>query len=341
MWNRACALSFRGFLANNLTIIQSQVCEPVNFMPPKRPYSAADALPAAAAAPPRPANPAEAMAMVPEPAHVPVIVAEAAVAVADVVPAPVGGAVLPPSPGRNRQMFLATVTPQLMTCDLSNALVGMGAKHNLVAIVIASFPIQNGPPARRHITLCDAHGTTGLTVWNADVHKFPKEVLGGVVSITRASVALYQGKKSLVLNKDSLLVVNTTTPSPLAEWWSNLALQRPLPLPGAIVAADNSIINVVGILGFVAHETKEINGEVRCITSIHLASPTAKFQLRGWDLNVATKESLDSLRDRVVQVRRVRVTCFAEQKIGEFLDSPLGSSLSAYEDAELTRFWAD
>ena len=320
--------------------------KPTTYMPPpKRPYAATDPAPAAAAASPAPANPADAIALLPVPAHAPVLAFGAAVpaAAACVAPAaaPVEGAAMPPSPGRNRQLFLATVTPQHMTCNLSNAVVGLGVKHNLVAIIIASFPIQNGPPARRHITVCDAHGTTGLTVWNADVHKFPKEVLGGVVTISRASVSLYQGKKSLVLSKDSLLVVNTTTPSLMAEWWSQLALQSPLSLPAVLVTADNSIINVFGVLAFFSHDTKEINGQVRCITSFHLASQTAKFQVRGWDLEPAIVETIERLRDRVVQVRRVRVTCFAEQKIGEYLDSPLGSTLTLFDNDELARFWTD
>ena len=74
---------------------------------------------------------------------------------------PGGAAALPPSPGRNRQMFLAQMTPQHMTCNLSSAVVGLGVKHNLQAILVACYPLQKGPPARRHITLCDQHGATG------------------------------------------------------------------------------------------------------------------------------------------------------------------------------------
>ena len=257
-------------------------------------------------------------------------------------PPAVGGNVdLPLSPGRNRQLFMASVTAQAMTCDLSTAMVGQGVKHNLVAVVIACFPIQNGPPARRHITLCDAHGTTGLTVWNTDVHKFPKEVLGGVVTVSRASVSLYQGKKNLVLSKDSTVVVSTTSPSPTAEWWALLARQPPLPLPAALVAADNSIINVFGVLAFISHDTKEVNGQVRVVTSVHLACQTGRFQLRGWDLEQSTVDLMDSLKDLVVQVRRVRVTCFAEIKLGDILESPLGSSFSRFTDSELARHWAE
>ena len=247
----------------------------------------------------------------------------------------------PPSPGRNRQLFMTTVTAQKMTCDLSNAVVGQGVKHNIVAVVIACFPIQNGPPARRHITVCDAFGSTGLTVWNTDVHKFPKDVLGGVVTICRASVSLYQGRKNLVLSKDSTVIVSTTTPSPTAEWWDQLARQPPLPLPAAQVAVENSIINVFGVLAFISHETKEVNGQVRVVTSVHLACQTGRLQLRGWDLEQSTKDLMASLQDLVVQVRRVRMTCFAELKIGEILESPLGSSFSKYIDADLTRHWAE
>jgi len=247
----------------------------------------------------------------------------------------------PSSPGRNRQLFLASVSPQHMTCDLTAAIVGLGVKHNLVAIVIASFPIQNGPPARRHIFLMDSHGVTGLTVWNADVHKFSKNVLGGVVTVTRASVSIYQGKKNLVLSKDSSVVVDTVTQCPMSEWWERLSARSPLPLPAAVIAADNTVINVFGVLAFVSNETKEVNGLVRCVTSVHLASQTARFQLRGWDLEQTTLDGIEQLRDRVVQVRRVRVTCFAEQKIGEILDSTLGTLFSPYHDAALESHWAE
>jgi hypothetical protein len=42
--------------------------------------------------------------------------------------------------------------------------------------------------------VADSSAFTGITVWNADVAKFPKEVLGATVSISRASVSIYQGK---------------------------------------------------------------------------------------------------------------------------------------------------
>jgi hypothetical protein len=220
---------------------------------------------------------------------------------------------------------------------------GIGVKLNLVAIVIATFPVQLGPPSRRHIMLCDAHGVTGLTVWHGDVHKFPREVLGGVVTVLRASVSVYQGKKSLVLNKDSSIEVDavTTHKTPTAQWWQSLADMRPLPLPDAVVAADNSIISVFGVLAFVANETKEVNGQLRRISTVHLASQTAKFQLRGWDLDEAFMSAIIRLQDCVVAVRRVRVTSFADVKLGEILDSPLGTVFSPFEDPALSRFWVE
>jgi len=247
----------------------------------------------------------------------------------------------PVSPGRNRQLFLASVTPQHMTCDLRAAVVGLGIRHNLEAIVIAIFPTQKGPPARKHIFIMDSCGSTGVTVWNGDVQKFPKDVLGGVISITRASVSAFQGKKSLVLSKESVVSVATDGKGPLAEWWQSLALQPPLPLPAALIAADNSIVNVFGVVAFISSETKEINGQERNVTSVHLASQTARFQLRGWDLDAGTLNTFEKLRDQVVAVRRCRVTCFADNKIGEILDSPLGSAVIPYRDESLERFWAE
>ena len=249
--------------------------------------------------------------------------------------------VAPASPGRNRQLFLASVTPQHMTCDLRTASVGLGVKHNLTAIIIAIFPTQKGPPARKHVFLMDSFGVTGVTVWNGDVHKFPPEALGGVVSITRASVSSYQGKKGLVLSKESVISVSTTGQCPMSVWWDSLASQPPLQLAAALVAADNSVINIFGVVAFLSSETKDVNGQVRTVTSIHLASQTARFQLRGWDLAAATVERFEELRDQVVQVRRVRITCFADNKIGEILDSARGSSCGPFVDAALERFWAE
>jgi hypothetical protein len=81
----------------------------------------------------------------------------------------------------------------------------------------------------------------------------------------------------------------------MADWWAALSQQHPLPLPAALVAADNSIINVFGVLAFVAHEFKEVNGQMRVLTSVHLACQTARFQLRGWDLEHDTMRLIDSL----------------------------------------------
>lgn len=77
------------------------------------------------------------------------------------------------SPGRNRQLFLAQMTPQHMTCDLSTAVVGLGVKHNLQAILVACYPLQKGPPARRHVTLCDQHGATGRPPTRLTGHSHP------------------------------------------------------------------------------------------------------------------------------------------------------------------------
>lgn len=272
-----------------------------------------------------------------------------------------GGSVVSPpvgSPGRNKQLFLQSVTPQAMTCNLSKLSVsialswfhilsgavmpGIGVKLNLVAIVCATFPVQLGPPARRHVMLCDAHGVTGLTVWHADVNKFPREVLGGVVTVLRASVSIYQGKKSLVLNKDSSIEVDAvTTQSPAAMWWKSLAEQRPLSLADAQQQPDNSVISVYGVLAFVSNETKEVNGVLRNITTVHLASQTAKYQLRGWDLHEAVLSPIKAMTDCVVAFRRVRVTSFATVKLGEILDSPMGTLFTPFEDPVLSRFWAE
>jgi len=93
-------------------------------MPPKRPFSAsgddqASSLGSASAADTIPAvGPA-----------VPAAAVDAQVA------APAAASVPPASPGRNRALFLATVTPQHMTCDLTNAIVGLGVKRDRLTLV--------------------------------------------------------------------------------------------------------------------------------------------------------------------------------------------------------------
>ena len=87
-------------------------------------------------------------------------------------------------------------------------------------------------------------------MWNTDVNKFTKSILGATVTITRASVSMYQGKKSLVMSKDSTITIGSAVPTPVDGWWAQIATQPPLPVAAALVAADNRIINIFGILAF-------------------------------------------------------------------------------------------
>ena len=97
----------------------------------------------------------------------------------------------------------------------------------------------------------------------------------------------------------------------------------------------------IGIVGLISTEDKEINGQVRRITTVHLVSQNTKLQLRGWDLESGTLIQLQQFMDTVVQVARLRKTCFAESLIGEILDSPEGTVMSAHYCPELVAFWAE
>jgi hypothetical protein len=178
-------------------------------------------------------------------------------------------------------------------------------------------------------------------VWNTDVHKFTKSNLGASITITRASVSLYQGKKSLVMGKDSTITIGSAAPTPVDGWWAQLATQQPLPVSAALIAADNSIINIYGILAFTVTEEKEMNGELRRIVSVHFASNTAKFQLRGWDLDPSTVEIINHLKDQVVKVSRIRISSYAEVKVGEILEGPNGTIFEPHSDASLSKFWSE
>ena len=178
-------------------------------------------------------------------------------------------------------------------------------------------------------------------MWNTDVQKFCKANLGATVTITRASVSMYQGKKSLVMGKDSTIVIGSAAPTPVDAWWAQLATQQPLPVSAALIAADNSIINIFGILAFTVTEEKELNGELRRIVSVHFASCTSKFQLRGWDLDPSTVEIIEHLKDQVVKVSRIRISSYAEVKVGEILEGTNGTIFELYQDASLSKFWSE
>ena len=176
---------------------------------------------------------------------------------------------------------------------------------------------------------------------STDVNKISKNDLGSVITITRASVSLYQSKKSLVLSKDSTVSIGSAAPTPVDKWWALLASQPPLPLPAALVASDNSIINIFGILAYTVSEEKVMNGELRRVYSIHMVSHTAKFQLRGWDLEPSTVDFIEHLKDQVVKVSRIRISSYAEVKVGEILEGPKGTIFEPYTDAELRTFWSE
>ena len=176
---------------------------------------------------------------------------------------------------------------------------------------------------------------------STDVNKISKNDLGSVITITRASVSLYQSKKSLVLSKDSTVSIGSAAPTPVDKWWALLASQPPLPLPAALVASDNSIINIFGILAYTVSEEKVMNGELRRVYSIHMVSHTAKFQLRGWDLEPSTVDFIEHLKDQVVKVSRIRISSYAEVKVGEILEGPKGTIFEPYTDTELRTFWSE
>ena len=52
----------------------------------------------------------------------------------------------------------------------------------------------------------------------------------------------------------------------------------------------------------------------------------------------STVESINNLKDKVVKVVRIRINSYAETKVGEILEGPVGTIFEAYQDADLRRF---
>ncbi len=262
-------------------------------------------------------------------------------AVADVIsptlrPASVGCAP-PSSPGTNRATFISQNTPSRIVCNMAICRSPPGTKVSLSAIVITVYDAHSNPD-RRYVQLADGTGSVGITIWNANVARFSRASIGKVVKCGKVVVGSHQGKKVLTMTRESTIEF-VSDEHPLTIWWNDLALLPSVRLSSICDIADNSIINVDGIVGMIVCESKMVGTVQKTLTTLHLADPSGQFDIKSW--NHAADQFL-SLADKPVSIRRIRVTSFAGNKMGELLDNGGSTFVTEFPGkAALLQYWAE
>ena len=244
------------------------------------------------------------------------------------------------SPVSNRDRFMAGFLPARTCCNLDLCRAPSGSKFQLSGICIAVYPAVVNPD-RRYIVLADNTGSVGVTVWNANVHKFSNASVGALVSLNKVSISAFHGKKQLTLTRDSHVEVADISHDPqhsVSQWWQQLLKQVPKSCGAVHDIADNDIVSVSGICGHVTSEQKMVNGAEKTLTTVHLVDSSGRLDIRSWN---HMPDAFLQYVDRPIVVKRVRVTSFAGQKMCELLD---GSGSVIESDfpgqAALAKFWA-
>jgi hypothetical protein len=270
--------------------------------------------------------------------------AQSAAVTSEPSPQPVGsGSCLqslpcPSSPGLNRAKFFSAHASAGTVCNLDLNRASLGSKVHLTAILTAVYPASKNPD-RRYILLSDATGTLGLTVWNANVAKFSPDAIGSIVHAEKLVLSQHNSKKTLTMTRESVIKCLTDAKNDLAIWWRDLASMRPVLLGEVQTLAENSIVSVSGILGFVTAESKNVGGEVKTLTTLHLADKTGSLAVRSWNHDASIFEFSV---EKPILLQRIRITSFAGQKVGELLDGTGTIVVSKFEGAaELAQFWVD
>ena len=188
--------------------------------------------------------------------------------------------------------------------------------------------------------LADAHGTTGITVWNANVRALDVHAIGSCVSFTRLAVTVHNGKKSLTMSKESSVHVESHChDGPEVAWWQGLLAKRPLTALEFQEAEEDSIVNVTGILGLITVEEKTVRNDCKSLLVMRMTDRTGQFEIRSW--NHSDAEFLQ-FREKPLMIQRVRVTIYAGQRVGELLDGINGSIVTTdFNKTELIKYWSE
>jgi hypothetical protein len=247
-------------------------------------------------------------------------------------------AVQPMSPASNRDRFHASCMPNTISCDLSTVSTQAGLKFSFAGIVLVVYPASNNP-LRRHILLGDGRGTVGVTVWNTNVGLFSSKSVGQLAQFTKLAMTCHNNTRGLVLNKESTVTLSVAPQHFASIWWMSLRLAPAVQAIFFHDTADNTIVNVAGIIGSVTKEDKTVKNAPMSLLTVRLVDRTGVIMVRSW---THSAEFFQSYVDKPMLIRRVRVTAFANCKIGELLDGDGSEFLTAFDNSEdLSKFWSE
>jgi hypothetical protein len=239
------------------------------------------------------------------------------------------------SPGQNRDRFMMNCQPLRVSCDLGAVgLHASGVRFSFQAVVFVVYPASEKPD-RRHVLLIDSTGCCGLTVWGAHVPLFSLASVGSVVKFTKLGMTIHNGKKTLSMGRDTtVLFVPSSVVSDESKWWQSLAASGFKRIIDVHDCADDSVINVAGIVGMLSSETKRVRTDNKDLLTIRLTDRSGWVDVRSWNHSEA---EFSSFLEKPLLFQRVRVTSFSGLKILEILDGEgtiVSSTFAGMKDLE-------
>ena len=126
---------------------------------------------------------------------------------------------------------------------------------------------------------------------------------------------------------------------PETAWWRSLLTAKPLTALQFHDKSENDIVNVAGILGFIQVEEKKVRSDNKNLLVLHLTDRTGRFEIRSW--NHSDTEFLQ-YHEKPIQLKRVRVSMYGGQRVGELLDGPQGTVVSTdFDSSDLRSYWQE
>jgi hypothetical protein len=247
---------------------------------------------------------------------------------------PSGGSAVVSPGGGVREKFLASIQVSSVGCNLDGVTANASARLSFQGTIVVVYPLAVMPD-RRYVLFMDEHGTTGITVYNANAHKIDQNSVGRVLQISRMMLTSSNGRKSLSMLKDSAVKM-IDDPNP---WWSSLLTAPSIAIVDVMRYPEDKIVTLAGILGHVTVEQKTVRNSVRDLLIMKVVDRTGSIELRSWNSRF---EDFSRFRDRPLMFRRIRVTTFAGSKMCELIDG--GGTVIEHEfdgSLDLSTFWKE
>jgi hypothetical protein len=233
----------------------------------------------------------------------------------------------------NRDKFMSKMHVQSVGCHLDSVNVSPTVRLSFRGTVVVLYPPAVNPD-RRHIIFMDENGFAGITVWNENVKLFHSGRIGCMVEISKMSLTMHKGQKSLSLTKESQIVF-LIDPN---VWWTDLLRGPSLSIVDVHSACENTIVSVSGILGFLTVEEKLVRNSLVMLLILRIVDRTGEIEVRSWNRKLA---EFSHLREKPVMISRARVTAYAGTKMIELIDGASGSVVTDSFDhaSDLSAFW--